>query len=570
MRKNVKGFIAKLLVLCMVAGLLPVVALATEVAHVSDGGRATAEYTITADTATGGSAYVVKSDTTLHKLDSSAYTMTGDTTIRLVPDGGYEVVWGNATNKTGSYYTYTANSSTNSVYITGNDTTIVKANHTAGTTFKVYPVFTATSSGGDPVGPGGGGGGGGGGSSSGADKVTVEEPVTGGGTTTVEVKVETGTSGTTTTATVSQKDMDKAVDSAVKAAEEAGTAPALEVKVETSGEATAVNVNLPVKSLEALAQAEGATLSITSDVANIALDSASTAALAEQATGSTVTLAVKPAALNSAQAEAVKDATVIDVSVTSGGQQITSFGGGVLTISVKYTPSGGVTAANVQVYYLTDKGNLLCHDTSYSGGSLTFTTTHLSKFVIGTKSMMAVFADVSVNTWYAEAVKYVYDNGLMVGVESGKFAPDAAINRAMVVTVLYRMEGEPNAGAGGDFTDVAAGQWYTDAVAWAAANGIVGGYGNGKFGPMDTMTREQLATVMYRYAKYKGLASDASANLSGYTDAGQIHDWALDAMKWANGTSLINGTSSTTLSPGGSSTRAQLAAILMRYCEKIV
>lgn len=181
-----------------------------------------------------------------------------------------------------------------------------------------------------------------------------------------------------------------------------------------------------------------------------------------------------------------------------------------------------------------------------------------------------VFTDVPADTWYAEAVKYVSDNGLMLGVDDGKFAPDMVTSRAMVVTVLYRIEGEPKAGAGEEFTDVAAGQWYTDAVAWASANGIVLGYDNGKFGPSDTMTREQLAAVMYRYAEYKGLASDASGDLSGYTDAGQISSWAVDAMKWATGTALITGTSETTLTPGGSSTRSQLAVILMRYCENIM
>ena len=180
------------------------------------------------------------------------------------------------------------------------------------------------------------------------------------------------------------------------------------------------------------------------------------------------------------------------------------------------------------------------------------------------------FTDVPANSWYAEAVKYVTENGLMLGVGDGKFAPDMVTSRAMVVTVLYRIEGEPKAGAGEEFTDVADGQWYTDAVAWASANGIVLGYDNGKFGPSDTMTREQLAAVMYRYAEYKGLVSDVSGDFSGYTDDGQISSWAVDAMKWATGTALITGTSETTLTPGGSSTRSQLAVILMRYCENIM
>lgn len=179
------------------------------------------------------------------------------------------------------------------------------------------------------------------------------------------------------------------------------------------------------------------------------------------------------------------------------------------------------------------------------------------------------FIDVAEGSWYADAVQYVYDKGLMAGTSATTFSPDATTTRGMIVTILYRLEGTPAVPGASGFTDVTAGQYYTDAVAWAAANNIVGGYGNGLFGPNDTITREQMAAILYRYAQYKGYDVTASADLSGYSDVAQVSSYALAALQWANAEGLVNGTSDTTLTPGGSATRAQVAVILMRFCENI-
>ena len=179
------------------------------------------------------------------------------------------------------------------------------------------------------------------------------------------------------------------------------------------------------------------------------------------------------------------------------------------------------------------------------------------------------FIDVAEGSWYADAVQYVYDKGLMAGTSSTTFGPDATTTRGMIVTILYRLEGAPAISGSSSFTDVVAGQYYAEAVAWAAANNIVGGYGNGLFGPNDTITREQMAAILYRYAQYKGYDVTASADLSGYSDVAQVSSYALAALQWANAEGLVNGTSDTTLTPGGSATRAQVAVILMRFCENI-
>lgn len=179
------------------------------------------------------------------------------------------------------------------------------------------------------------------------------------------------------------------------------------------------------------------------------------------------------------------------------------------------------------------------------------------------------FTDVASGSWYYDSVAYVYEQGLMGGTDEGRFSPDLTTSRAMIVTILYRLEGSPAVSGGASFADVTAGQWYSDGVAWASANGIVTGYSNGSFGPDDTITREQMAAILYRYARYKGYDLSAQAALDGYADAAQVSAYAADAMKWAVGSGLITGTSGTTLSPAGSATRAQAAVILARFCQTL-
>ena len=177
------------------------------------------------------------------------------------------------------------------------------------------------------------------------------------------------------------------------------------------------------------------------------------------------------------------------------------------------------------------------------------------------------FTDVASDAWYAQAVAYVYRQGLMSGTAQDRFSPDLTTNRAMLVTILYRLAGSPAVDGGSAFTDVSGGDWFASGVAWASANGIVTGYGDGRFGPNDPITREQMATILYRYAGFAGQSTAGRADLSGYTDAGQVSPYAAEAMGWAADRGLITGVSAGTLAPGGSATRAQVATILMRFCQ---
>ena len=177
------------------------------------------------------------------------------------------------------------------------------------------------------------------------------------------------------------------------------------------------------------------------------------------------------------------------------------------------------------------------------------------------------FVDVASDAWYAQAAAYVYRQGLMSGTAQDRFSPDLTTNRAMLVTILYRLAGSPAVDGGSAFTDVSGGDWFASGVAWASANGIVTGYGDGRFGPNDPITREQMAAILYRYAGFAGQSTTGQADLSGYTDAGRVSPYAAEPMGWAVDQGLITGVSAGTLAPGGSATRAQVATILMRFCR---
>lgn len=178
------------------------------------------------------------------------------------------------------------------------------------------------------------------------------------------------------------------------------------------------------------------------------------------------------------------------------------------------------------------------------------------------------FTDLNVNAWYHEGVDYVLNNGLMEGMGGGIFAPNSEITRGQLVTILYRLEGEPAASRMQVFTDVPAGRYYTDAVAWAAANGIVDGMEDGTFLPGKAITRQDLATILYRYASYKGYDVTVG-DLSVYPDAGSVSGYAKNAMAWAVGSGVVEGSDGKLL-PKGSARRCEAATMLMRFCQKVV
>ena len=180
------------------------------------------------------------------------------------------------------------------------------------------------------------------------------------------------------------------------------------------------------------------------------------------------------------------------------------------------------------------------------------------------------FTDVPASHWAHDDITYVYENDLMNGTDGSLFSPESTTTRAQVVTVLYRLAGQPAADWANPFWDVPASAWFHDAVTWAWENDITGGVSSTHFGAGNAVTREQLATFLYRYAQDQGYDTSARADLSGYSDAGLVSSYATEALSWANATGLIIGTTATTLSPKGSATRAQVATILSRFCQDVI
>ena len=189
--------------------------------------------------------------------------------------------------------------------------------------------------------------------------------------------------------------------------------------------------------------------------------------------------------------------------------------------------------------------------------------------VSGAGESDAFFTDVSGSAWYYDAVKFVYDYDLMDGVGGGKFNPDGTLTRAMIAQVLYNLEGAPGSYPT-VFDDVAKSAWYADAVNWAAASGIVEGKGNNKFDSNAPVTRQEMAAILYRYAELKGYDVSKADSLGGYKDAAQVASWAKDAMGWAVENYVINGKGASRLDPTGTATRAEVAQILMNFCNNVL
>ncbi|MBR3423550.1 MAG: S-layer homology domain-containing protein [Clostridia bacterium] len=175
------------------------------------------------------------------------------------------------------------------------------------------------------------------------------------------------------------------------------------------------------------------------------------------------------------------------------------------------------------------------------------------------------FIDVDADRWSYSDIEYAVEKGFLNGVGGGRFAPEQACTRAMVVTVLYRAEGKPEVPFSPVFTDVPSGEWYSDAVIWAQSKGIVNGTTKTTFEPNSKVTREQLATFLFRYASFKQYGLELCADLSAFTDSGKISKYAAEAMRWAVEIGLINGVTKKTIEPRGFATREQFAAIMVRF-----
>ncbi len=347
-----------------------------------------------------------------------------------------------------------------------------------------------------------------------------------------------------------------------------------EVVIDLSKAGSVTAAQLPASALNSFARA-GLDVTVNLPAGNITLDNEAAASIAEQAADN-LSMALSPvpvSSLTETQQEAVRSGDIVlDINILSGGNNISTFDG-TLTVQVPYNGPQPVA-----VWYLNDAGELEQLSYIFENGMVTFTLDHLSLYVVGQDTQATVkpvekpagvnpFSDVKEADWFYGAVQYAYEKDLMKGTGNSTFGPYDTTTRGMIVTILHRLEGSPATGAN-TFSDVAADKYYANAVAWAAENKIVSGYGNGKFGPDNTITREQLAVILMNYAQLQGYDVSAQADLSQFSDAASISGYAQDAMAWANTAGLIQG-DDTKLSPGSNAQRAQVASILQRFMETV-
>ena len=241
------------------------------------------------------------------------------------------------------------------------------------------------------------------------------------------------------------------------------------------------------------------------------------------------------------------------------------------TVTVTASPSKGYVVDAVKVVDKDGKNVAVTEkDGKYVFTMPASAVTVTGSFKAETPAPVALpFTDVKSGNWFYDAVKYAYAQGLMTGTSATTFAPNGTMNRAMIVTVLYRLEKSPAVTGASKFTDVPAGQWYSDAVAWAAANKIVNGYDETTFGPMNAVTREQMAAILFRYEQAKGLENvTLEENLNRFPDQNKISAYAIPALQWAVGQKIINGNADGTLDPTGTATRAQVAQIFTNLLNK--
>lgn len=350
--------------------------------------------------------------------------------------------------------------------------------------------------------------------------------------------------------TVSSAEWEQAVKSALSGTDRT---PVVEIRVGLPEETVRMTVTLPVDVLETLGASDGAVLSITSALAGVALDSDAMDSLAYQAAGDTVVLTVAAVAssqLSERQRQVAGNGPVYLMSLTSGGEDIYTFGAGVITMQVPYVLTGRQLPAGVVVWSMDEYNRLTDCDTSYDAAAevTTFATRRTSLFVVGYETPVTIpFTDVSGSYWAYEEIAWAYEKGLMTGKTGTLFQPEGTMTRQQVWMILARLSGANPA-------DMA------QAKAWARQNGVSDGSDPGA-----AVTRQQLVTLLYRYAEMMGYSVEGKADLSGFPDVAGISGYAMAPMAWAVGNNVVSGSGEGYLNPAVTASRAQFAVILWRF-----
>ena len=387
----------------------------------------------------------------------------------------------------------------------------------------------------------------------------------------IEPKAEV--KGGTATAKLDVNAVNKVITEAAKAGEK-------KIIIEPQGteNAKAINVSIPKASAEMLAAQKDMSVSVETKSGQVNIPADAMASIVKDAKGSdisiTIALKEKSEVKDAAASKLMenKNAVAVEVKIESVGRQITKFASPIeILLPVNEKFEVGKAYPVTQISADGSKANLIGKCVNIGGKLyIKLSTDHLSIFVVSPEAATDMpFTDVQ-GHWAYEAIKYAFENKLMLGVSDDKFSPQGMLSRAMLTTILYRVEKEPKIEEAAKYKDVEANAWYANAVAWASREGIVAGYSESTFAPNDQITREQMAAMLQRYSKYKKLDANKSKDLSSYKDVKDVSDWASEAVKWSVAEELIAGRTKETLVPKGKATRAEAATILKRYMENIL
>jgi hypothetical protein len=460
--------------------------------------------------------------------------LDGDTLLRLVTVGVDNNSFSTAVNITLSAGTYT-----------------VKAADYEGGEYNTTTFTVAKSTGGS-----------GNGSSPAAPKTT--EPQT-----TTDIKTEGHITTETVTTTLADGSGNSITQTAATSTDSGTGNIDFSATIESDGSSAPIAAGI----LDSASYADTASVTVLTQAGAVTFDKDALEGLKEDSGGSLLTLSLEEKSYDTLPAEIKEhalDSVVFELKITSDEGEISEFDG---IVTVKIAVPEKYDGKNVQLYHIAADGTvvLIEGDIVVKDGIryFEFKTNHFSYYAIQAVDTLP-FTDVHKTEYWYNSIYYVYANGLFAGTSKTSFTPDGNMTRGMLVTVLYRLEGTPEVTSQNVFTDVPDNSWYKDAVIWASENNIVSGYGNGCFGPNDPVLREQIAAILYRYAKFKGYSAASAAELDGYSDAKDIDEWALSAMEWAYAEGLIAGTSATTLSPVDNASRGQVATILLRFIEKMM
>ena len=361
-----------------------------------------------------------------------------------------------------------------------------------------------------------------------------------------------------------------------------------DVVIDLSGLSKRVTgVTLPTGTIRGISESDADGVTIKLPNAELRVDQQTLASVAEQAKGSKIQLVVETdskakSTMTAAQKSALngmKNAAALEAYFVSNGQRIRDFNGGEVELSVPYQATGAIRA-----WYLKEDGTREPVSARYDKENARLILRHFSHYVIEELDSstaytvcakddtcpLAAFNDLTAAAWYHDGVHYCLENGLMQGVSTAEFLPDGSTTRAQLVTILWRLEGSPEMTGAVSFGDVADGAWYAKAVRWAAGSGVVKGYDSEHFGPDDAVTREQMVTILYRCAQYKGadVSVGEDTNILSFNDALTVSEYAIPAMQWACGSGLVTGIAQDGgmfLAPADTTVRVQTATLMMRF-----